>query len=481
MDSYLLDLPLGVKIPVKPKSNTVFCRGKLGEKLCGPSPFNLDDPYIHHTSLQYNCLHDPHLQDYHKRKDILRMLKRQGVITSDNKVLCTPKEFNEYRNYLTRIKLEAEKILRQQEESKETSLKSGRLRRGKIALDKGQTYSRAELGVAADSQRKPNNTAGFLNAVFEQLTAAEAQKLQELVETVMHEVFGRLRLPREHYVNFLRSVARRIRGIVFSGCMRTETSLDRCQEMEMVAKELVVKALEILGNRLESKSSVPGKADRQKEQPLDGGATEADKSKEAETDRALLYACLDNLTREVVKNVRCLLKSMIASQFEGDSSYEYTEILKLPKAMVSSRQRQPGFPGASEEQSQNASTGVKLPPLGPHLHAERTGYAKTMEPKYPAMAKESLVRKRNPATSGKALDIRTMANRIAKSLLDQIGQDGPTPTPRQNLQGPVPNPATSQGGEESCAVENTLPSIDPKFSQQPVPSEGPKAPAQAGA
>lgn len=41
---------------------------------------------MHHLNLQYNCLHDPHLQDYHKRKDILRMLKKQGFVTSDNKV-----------------------------------------------------------------------------------------------------------------------------------------------------------------------------------------------------------------------------------------------------------------------------------------------------------------------------------------------------------------------------------------------------------
>ncbi|XP_066186565.1 fibrous sheath-interacting protein 2 [Sylvia atricapilla] len=118
MDSHLLNLPLGVKIYVKPKSNTVFCRGKLGEKLHGPCPFNFDDPYIRCMSLQYNCLHDPHLRDYHKRKDILRMLKRQGVITLDNKVVCTAKEFNDYRHYLTRIKLQIEKILGQQEVGK---------------------------------------------------------------------------------------------------------------------------------------------------------------------------------------------------------------------------------------------------------------------------------------------------------------------------------------------------------------------------
>ncbi|KAL9834860.1 fibrous sheath-interacting protein 2 [Geothlypis trichas] len=483
----LLDLPLGVKICVKPKSKLVFCRGKLGEKLHGLFPsFNLDDPYMHHLNLQYNCLHDPHLQDYHKRKDILRLLKKQGCVTSENKVICTVKEFNEYRQYLTRIKTELEQMLRE-EISKETTQKSGRFRRGKGALDKGQTHSTAKLGQehasrAADSQQKPDDTADSLfKAVLEQLTASEAQKLQALVETVVHEVFGRLRIPRDHYVNFLRRAARRIRGIVFGGCVRTEPPLDHHQEIELVAKELIATALEILGDHLENKASEPGRAARQKEQPVDEGATQADTSKEAETDRARLHACLDKLTTQVVKNVRCLLKSMIASQFGGDSSYEYTEILKLPRGKVSNRQMEPAISGSSDEQSKEESTGVKLPALGPQLHAEGTGYAKTMEPEDSAMVKESLVREENPATSGNTLDIRTIANQIVQSLLDQIGQHGPAPTPRQNFQGPVPSPATSQGGEESSAAEDSLPSVDPQFPRQPTPPEGPKPPDQARA
>ncbi|RMB95515.1 hypothetical protein DUI87_27625 [Hirundo rustica rustica] len=73
------------------------------------SCFTLDDPYCHHLSPAYNCLDDSHLQDYHK------LLKRQGFVTSENDVVCTVKEFNEYRHYLTRIKLQSEQFLRQQE------------------------------------------------------------------------------------------------------------------------------------------------------------------------------------------------------------------------------------------------------------------------------------------------------------------------------------------------------------------------------
>ncbi|CAN8191634.1 unnamed protein product [Coccothraustes coccothraustes] len=400
MDPDLLDLPLGVKIYVKPKSKLVLCRGKLGEKLHGLSPsFNLDDPYMHHLNLQYNCLHDPHLQDYHKRKDVLQMLKKQGFVTSENKVICTVKEFNEYRQYLTRIKMESEQILGQEKKSRETTLKSGRFRRGKGALDKGQTNSTAELGQqeasrAADSKRKPDNTSdGLFKAVLEKLTMAEAQKLQELVKTIAYKVFVRLKVPGDQRVSFLRKTAQGIRGNGFGSSVKTEpaeTPLDHRQELEMVAKELLATVLEILGNRLESKASEPGRAARQKEKPVDGGATQAETSKEAETGRERIHACLDDLTIQVVKHVHCLLKSMTAAQFRGDSSCEYTEILKLPKGKVSNRQMQQAVSGSSKEQSQKASTGVKLPALGPQLRAKGTGYAKTMEPEDSAMVKESL-------------------------------------------------------------------------------------------
>ncbi|XP_054667770.1 fibrous sheath-interacting protein 2-like [Grus americana] len=87
MEPELLDLPLGVKIPVVPGSKPVFSRAKLGEKLHRPSGyFDLGDPYCRLTSTEYNSLHDPHLQAYYKRKDNLRRLKKEGYVTSDGKV-----------------------------------------------------------------------------------------------------------------------------------------------------------------------------------------------------------------------------------------------------------------------------------------------------------------------------------------------------------------------------------------------------------
>ncbi|XP_006864125.1 PREDICTED: fibrous sheath-interacting protein 2-like [Chrysochloris asiatica] len=106
----LLDLPLGVKLPVIPGSNTVFYTTSLSERLFRPSyDFNLTDPYCRLLENQYKSLHDPHLREYYKRKDILRRLKKGGYITSNNKIVCSLKEWNKYRQYLTSLKIDFER------------------------------------------------------------------------------------------------------------------------------------------------------------------------------------------------------------------------------------------------------------------------------------------------------------------------------------------------------------------------------------
>ncbi|XP_072482304.1 fibrous sheath-interacting protein 2-like isoform X6 [Notamacropus eugenii] len=106
----LLDLPLGVKLPLIPGSNTLFYTTNLNEKLFQPSyGFNLNDPYGRLLETRYKNLHDPHLSGYYKRKDILKKLRKGGHITSNNKVICTLREFNKYRQYLTSLKLDFER------------------------------------------------------------------------------------------------------------------------------------------------------------------------------------------------------------------------------------------------------------------------------------------------------------------------------------------------------------------------------------
>ncbi|XP_005401289.1 PREDICTED: fibrous sheath-interacting protein 2-like isoform X2 [Chinchilla lanigera] len=106
----LLDLPLGVKVPVSPGSTNIFYTTNISEKLHQPSlGFSLTDPYCQLLETTYKSLHDPHLKTYYQRKDILRRLRRGGFITSDNKVVCTLSEFNKYRQYLTSLKIDFER------------------------------------------------------------------------------------------------------------------------------------------------------------------------------------------------------------------------------------------------------------------------------------------------------------------------------------------------------------------------------------
>uniref|UniRef100_A0A8C5YY53 Fibrous sheath-interacting protein 2 C-terminal domain-containing protein n=1 Tax=Marmota marmota marmota TaxID=9994 RepID=A0A8C5YY53_MARMA len=69
--SHLLDMPLGVKLPVLPGSTNVFYTTNISEMLYQPSfGFNLNDPYCRLLEPSYKNLHDPHLKTYYKRKDI---------------------------------------------------------------------------------------------------------------------------------------------------------------------------------------------------------------------------------------------------------------------------------------------------------------------------------------------------------------------------------------------------------------------------
>ncbi|XP_062871670.1 fibrous sheath-interacting protein 2-like isoform X2 [Trichomycterus rosablanca] len=76
-----------------------YCRGKLGQKLFVETPyFDLSDPNMHVTDTKYNNLHDPHLRKFFDRQR-RKKLVNHGLITKDNKVLCSLKEFNQHQRY----------------------------------------------------------------------------------------------------------------------------------------------------------------------------------------------------------------------------------------------------------------------------------------------------------------------------------------------------------------------------------------------
>ncbi|XP_042565031.1 fibrous sheath-interacting protein 2-like [Clupea harengus] len=84
-----------------------FYTTRLCEKLTQPKGgFDLTDPNGYKLSTAYNCRHDPSLKTYLYRKDIHKRLLKNGLITKDDKVTCSFKEFNTYKKYLAEVQLD---------------------------------------------------------------------------------------------------------------------------------------------------------------------------------------------------------------------------------------------------------------------------------------------------------------------------------------------------------------------------------------
>lgn len=64
--------------------------------------FSFTDPHCREVSYDYNALHDPHVKGWASVPSNVRLLQRQGLITDDLNVVCTLKEYNEYRRFMWR-------------------------------------------------------------------------------------------------------------------------------------------------------------------------------------------------------------------------------------------------------------------------------------------------------------------------------------------------------------------------------------------
>ncbi|XP_018612518.1 fibrous sheath-interacting protein 2-like [Scleropages formosus] len=104
--SNLFELPLGRKVHVRPKEHCVLHTTRLCKRLfMQKSDFDLSDPNGFRMTSAYNCLHDPNLRRYLYRRDLHRHLIDDGFITEDDKVICSPTEFNKFKDYLAEVQL----------------------------------------------------------------------------------------------------------------------------------------------------------------------------------------------------------------------------------------------------------------------------------------------------------------------------------------------------------------------------------------
>ncbi|CAB1336665.1 unnamed protein product, partial [Coregonus sp. 'balchen'] len=103
-------LPAMTKLPVLPGVAFTLSRANLGKKLYQPmSDFNLNDPNCHVMRPTYNSLHDPNLNEYYHQKEIHGKLKKRNLITEDDNVVCSLKEYNTYKQYLDTVKTNHDK------------------------------------------------------------------------------------------------------------------------------------------------------------------------------------------------------------------------------------------------------------------------------------------------------------------------------------------------------------------------------------
>ncbi|XP_068768814.1 fibrous sheath-interacting protein 2-like isoform X2 [Struthio camelus] len=180
-------------------------------------------------------------------------------------------------------------------------------------------------------------------------TVTEAQELEEVAESVVKEVLGRVK-ELDQSVCVLRRAPLAISGPFFGRARGAESSEraapDLQQEIGGAASEIVATVLDSFGKHLvcsTSDASERGLWARQREQLTATGAMRAGTSGESSLGEAELppLASLDKIARDAVERVGCTLESFVASQFQHHFQGKFSEILKLPLETLSERQLQP--------------------------------------------------------------------------------------------------------------------------------------------
>ncbi|XP_076807155.1 uncharacterized protein LOC143450476 isoform X2 [Clavelina lepadiformis] len=203
------EVPLGAKLPVIPGNKLLLYTVKLGERLHRTScdfdrTYPRSDVYI---SNEYHCLHDSHLCHYFlKGKNMIKKLISCGLLTTDNKVVCSLKEYNLYRQYLKHLsiqrwnmiycenkekeRVEKEKLRlsniekRRNDPDNPITLRLNQARKQRAKMAKSQSIrSKAILQLAKDDQQ--NRTAKQKEIMLGKIEAEiEREKRREMLKKV---------------------------------------------------------------------------------------------------------------------------------------------------------------------------------------------------------------------------------------------------------------------------------------------------------
>ncbi|KAG7322064.1 hypothetical protein KOW79_014922 [Hemibagrus wyckioides] len=175
-----------------------YSRGKLGESIYERTKeFTLDDPNIKLMNMEYNSLHDPHLKHFFNQQGKKQRLMKLGLITKDNKVLCTLKEFREYMRYREAFHLSCEKHLLEQQvtsstRSRQTFLICGLTDRMSIS-DMSDCLIRKGMGTFRKMYKQ--NIKPGSNPYYDEVLWKVRQRLQ--LEKMEKEVINCIKCPSD--------------------------------------------------------------------------------------------------------------------------------------------------------------------------------------------------------------------------------------------------------------------------------------------
>ncbi|XP_071955202.1 uncharacterized protein [Antedon mediterranea] len=199
LPAWMINTPMHSKLPMidAPKGKYVLFTTGLCEKIdCTPSDLDFDaSPQT--ISVQYKSLHDPHLKWHYTRSAVYKRLVKNGFITSDGKVLCTLKEFNEYHQYLKQIRLS--KIKQDRKRTMEANQK--KIRKG---VKKCENEQVRDIRAKEAKERKKNQEKEK-EARFNAMLSLEKLRCIRLEE--------KLRLKQKHKTTCMRIVQEKVNGL----------------------------------------------------------------------------------------------------------------------------------------------------------------------------------------------------------------------------------------------------------------------------
>eukprot|EP00794_Sanderia_malayensis_P017068 gene17068-18788_t len=182
---------LDSKVPLIPALDDimVLCTTKLGTKRFR-SPQDADfDRTPNSPNLNYNFLHDPHLKKYLSRPPVRKSLVNQGLITEDGFVKCSTKEFNEFRQWIRRLKLNSmEAATRRNAKGENADNKNSKCRQTEHSIQLLETMHRKQVLAKQNCREKKKKDCEERKKLMKNIEQDIRSKEQKKAERIKSRV-----------------------------------------------------------------------------------------------------------------------------------------------------------------------------------------------------------------------------------------------------------------------------------------------------